>query len=201
MQPQAHVVHLDDRRHQPVDANGHADADDRERDGFGHQRRRRHGAEGHRDDLRGEDGVGADRPPDLLVLQLQKRVGAVLDGLEHVPVVLVVLGAVLVHHLVDGLVAQEGAAGHQQGRDGDGGQGQGQGDQDRLVDERAQRDLADDGQLPRRVDADHDVGVDRQVVADDARGFLGGELRHRRHVVQNHGDVVEKREEPAGGHR
>ena len=200
LQPHGEVVRLDDGGHQAVDADGHGQADHGQGQGLGHERRRRHGAQGHGDDFRRQDRVCADGPPDLLVLHLHERFRAGLDRLDQLLVMHLVFMVLLMGDLVDGLVAQEGAAEHQQGGDGLGRKGEGQGDQDRLVQQRAQGDLADDRELSRGVDAHDDVGVDRQIVADDPRGLLRGELRHRRHVIEDQGDVVKEGQESAYGH-
>ena len=107
----------------------------------------------------------------------------------------------LVRDLLEALVAQEQAADHQQRRDrprqecADRERG---GHQDQLVAHRPLRHRPDHGQLALGAHAADLFRVQREVVAEHARGLLRGDLGHHRHVVEDRGDVVEQQEEARG---
>ena len=127
----------------------------------------------------------------------------------------------LVRDLLEALEAEVEAADHQERRHRprrDRADGERGGDEDRLVDERALEDGPDDRQLPFRPDPGHLLGVEREVVPEDAgrllrrdlreegdvvrdrRRFLRGDLGQDRDVVEDGRDVVEEGEEAGAGH-
>ena len=90
--------------------------------------------------------------------------------------------------------AQEGAAYHQQWNDQPGCEGRDQQrgrHQDRLVPQRPLGHGEHHRQFARRVDPGYLLGVEREVVAEHARGLLGRDLGHQRDVVEDSGDIVE----------
>jgi len=72
VQVEAQIVELDDGGHDSVHADRHQDRDAGQHDETLHERCGGHGAERDHDDLGGQDEVGADRPLDLVPLQLEK---------------------------------------------------------------------------------------------------------------------------------
>jgi hypothetical protein len=44
------------------------------------------------------------------------------------------------------------------------------------------------------------IGVERQIVTHHAGGFFSGDFGHHRYIVQNGGNVVQKRKERGEGH-
>ncbi|KAG1079636.1 hypothetical protein G6F40_016223 [Rhizopus arrhizus] len=65
---QAHVIELDDARHQSVDEDRHCQCDHRQRQQLVGEGRGGHHAQGQHDDLGREDEVGADRALHLVLL-------------------------------------------------------------------------------------------------------------------------------------
>jgi len=109
----------------------------------------------------------------------------------------------LVRDLLEPLVAEVEAADHQERRDGprrDRTDEEGRRDEDRLVEEGALEDPPHDRELALGADPRHLLGVQREVVAEDARRLLRGDLREDRDVVEDGRDVVEEGEEAGGGH-
>ena len=199
-QIEAGVVQLDDAGDQTVDADGHHQGDADQHQHLGGEAGFGDGTEGDGDDFRGEDEVGTDRAADLLLFQ-----GSHVDiGRQRCLVgVLVVMGQVLVGDLLEALEAQVGAAEHQQrdhrpGREG--ADQQGGGNEDRLVPQRALGHRPDHRQFAVGVDPGDLLGVQRQVVAENAGGLLRGDLGHQRDVVEHRGDIVEEGEEAGSGH-
>jgi hypothetical protein len=207
------VVQLHDGGDEAVDADGHHHphrAEDHHLLGEG---RRGDGAEGDHDDLRGQHEVGADRPLDLLLLDL---LGGLLGGLPgRLGGLAALLGGdlgglllrrveELVGQLLAALEAEERPADHQQGGDRPGGEPadrQRRRHQDQLVHRGALGHRPDHRQLAVRVDAGDLLRVERQVIPQHPRGLLGGYLGHRGHVVEDRGDVVEEGEEACTGQR
>ena len=130
-------------------------------------------------------------------------IGIVAAGMTIVGLVFGRAVQELVRQLFAALVAQEQPAKHQQrqhrpGRDGT--DRQCDGHQDRLVEQRSLGHRPHDRQLARGADPRQLLGVQRQVVAQHARGLLGGDLAEHRHVVEDGGDVVQQRKEAGAGH-
>ena len=221
-QVQAQVVELDDAADQAVDTHGH-----QQRDADQHRQLRPeilpgHGAQGDGDDLGREDEVGAHRALDLVLFHLRQVDGGV--GQRGLQFGIVRVGLFLVQELVgdflEALIAQEGAADHQQRRDGpgrEGADGQRRRHQDGLVEHRAlghgphHRNLAvgrhagDLLRVQRQVVAQHAGGFLRRYLGEHGhvvghgRAFARGHLGHDGHVVEHGGDVVEQQKQ-AGGH-
>ena len=106
-----------------------------------------------------------------------------------------------VRELLEALVAEIGAAEHEQRRHRpgqEGADGQRRRHQDGLVDERALGDRPHDRQLAAGSQAGHLLGVEGEVVAEHARGLPRGDLREHGHVVEQRGDVVEEQEQARG---
>jgi chromate transporter len=200
------VVELHDAADESVHADGHDQRDRHEHREPRHERLRGDGAERDHDDLGREDEVGAHRAFDLVALERDHVNAFVRERLDVRGVMLGILGLavqVLVREFLDALVAQERTADdhqwdhrprrdradHERGRH-----------EDRLVDQRALRDRPHDRQLAVGADAGDLLRIEREVVAEHARGLLRRDLRHHRDVVEDRGDVVDEREQAGSGH-
>ena len=131
-------------------------------------------------------------------------VGIDQDGAQFLAV-RVVLRAVheRVRDLLEALVAEEQAAGHQQRRDRPGrdrADRERRRHQDRLVDQRTLCHRPHHRQLAVRLDAGDLLRVQRQVVAQHAGRLLRCGLGQDGDVVQHAGDVVEQGKEAGAGH-
>ena len=54
------------------------------------------------------------------------------------------------------------------------------------------------GSLARRLETDRLFGIDRKVIAQDARGLLSRHFGHRRHVIHDQRDVIQKGKKTVG---
>ena len=108
----------------------------------------------------------------------------------------------LVRNLLESLVAEKGAAYHEQRSHRPRRQSadnEGRRHQDGLVDGGSLGHRPHDRQLAVGTDAGYLLGVERQVVAQHACGLPRGDLGEQRHVVESRGDIVEQGEQ-AGWH-
>ena len=151
--------------------------------------------QGDDDDFQREDEVGADGGADFFLFNYCR--------IAHV-FVRVCVGIVVMQQAVqdffDAFVAEVGAANHQHQRHGGrqkGAQEKGGGDDDGFVEQRAFAHRPNNRQLAAGVEAGELVGVEREVIAEYARRFFGGDFGHRRDVIEQRGDVVQQREESA----
>jgi hypothetical protein len=104
----------------------------------------------------------------------------------------------LVRELLETLVAEICAADHEQGHHGprrEGADGERRRHKDGLVRQRTLGDGPHNRQLAIGPQASHLLCVEREVVAQHARGLLCGDLGEHRHVVEQRGDVVEQGEQ------
>ena len=100
--------------------------------------------------------------------------------------------------LLEAHVAEICAADHEQWHHGprrEGADGQRRRHKDGLVQQRTLGDGPHDRQLAIGPQAGHLLGVEREIVAQHARGLLRGDLGEHRHVVEQRGDVVEQGEQ------
>ncbi len=100
---------------------------------------------------------------------------------------------VFVGELLKALKTQVCTTHHQQRRDGPRCQradGQCRRHEDGLVKKGALGHRPDQGQLAVGLHATDLLGIEREVVAQHASGFLGCDLGHQRDIVQQGGDVV-----------
>jgi len=116
---------------------------------------------------------------------------------------LAVLSAVreLVHELLEPLVAEIDAADHQERQHGprcQGADGQRRRDQDGLVQQGALGDRPYHRELAVGSYARHLLGVEREIVAQNAGGLLRGGLREHGDVVEHGRDIVEESEQARG---
>ncbi len=103
----------------------------------------------------------------------------------------------------DAFEAQIKAAQHQQGRYRPGDEaadGQRRRYQDQLVLQRTDGHRPDHRQLAFGTHAGHLLCIQRQIVAEDAGGFLGGNLGHQGNVVEDRGNVVDQGKQAGSGH-
>ena len=98
---------------------------------------------------------------------------------------------------------QINTADHQQGRNQrwqESGKQQCKRHQNQLIDQRAFCHRPNNRQFALGGYAGYLIGVERQIVTDHAGGFFCGDFGHHRYVVQNGGNVVQKRKERGEGH-
>ena len=195
-QRQPGVVELDDAGHEAVDTHRHHDGHAREHQHLRRERGVGHGAQRDGDDLGREDEVGANRALDLVLLeghQVDRRVGQRLLQPGTLGLDLLLRMQETVRQLLEALVAEEGAAEHEQRRHQprrEGTDDQRRGHEDGLVDERALGHRPDHRQFAVGAEAGDLLRVQRQVVAEHPGGLLRSELGQQCHVVENGGDVV-----------
>ena len=196
-QVQAQVVQLHDGGHNAIDAHGHGQGDDgHDRDLRG-QRLVGHDAQRDGNDLGRKDEVGADGALDTLLL-VQRRLLAGSGRRFGRGLIGGVLGVLAmqcgVQQLFGALEAQEQSAQGQQRRHqpGDeGADGQRQRYQDGLVQQRTLEHGPDHRQFTVHTHARDLLGVQGQVVAQDACGLGTGGFRECCNIVQQAGDVVD----------
>ena len=107
----------------------------------------------------------------------------------------------LVPHLLCPFVGQEARAAEQhhiQGRRHQAVEQEGERHDDGLVEQRAFPNGPEHRQLPRGLKANSLLRVDRQIVSEDASRFRHGRFARSRHVVHEHGDVVQKCKKTCG---
>jgi hypothetical protein len=72
--------------------------------------------------------------------------------------------------------------------------------QNQLVLQRTDGDCPDHRQFALGPYARHLLGVECQIVAKDAGGFLGGDLGHQGNVVEDRGNVIDQGKQAGSGH-
>ena len=110
----------------------------------------------------------------------------------------------LVGNLLETLVAQKRAAEHEQRRDDpgkDGAQEQGGRHHDELVHRRPFEHGPYDREFTLSPHTGYLLRIEGQVVTQNARRFLRRNLGHDRHVVEQRGNVIKKRQQAGAGHR
>jgi hypothetical protein len=103
-----------------------------------------------------------------------------------------------VRNLLDAFVTEKDTADHQERKDQRGGEGADEKrgrDEDELVHERALGDRPDDDEFAVGLEAGDLLGVEGEVVADDAAGLLDRDLAEDGDIVEKGRDVVEEGEE------
>ena len=205
VQVEAGIVHLDDGRHQTIDAHGHGHRNGAEHHDLGGQRLARHDAQCNHDDFSRQDEVGANGPLDLVFFKLHQIDFGLNQGLGQ----RLCLGRFfstmgqLVPKLFAALVAKKEPAQHQKGRDRPGGQGADEQrcwHQDGLVEHGALGHGPHHGNFAFGTHAGHLLRIQRQVVAQHARGLFGRNLGQDGDVVQNGGDVVQQCQQTCSSH-
>ena len=196
-QVQAQVVQLHDGGHNAIDAHGHGQGDDGHNGDLRGQRLVGHDAQRDGNDLGRQDEVGADGALDAFLL-VQRRLSTGRGGRFGRGVIGGVIGVLAmqcgVQQLLGPLETQEQSAQGQQRRHqpGDeGADGQRQRYQDGLVQQRALEHGPDHRQFTVHTHARDLLGVQGQVVAQDACGLGTGGFRECCNIVQQAGDVVD----------
>jgi hypothetical protein len=109
-----------------------------------------------------------------------------------------------VGQLLDAFEAQVKAAEHEQRRHRRGQETadrEGRRHEDQLVLQRTDGDRPDHRQFALGSYAGHLLGVEREIVTEDAGGLLGGDLGHQGDVVEDRGDVIDQGKQAGSGHR
>ena len=190
------VVKFDDNADQTIDQYRHADTDG------GHHQRTRHqviflnNAQRDNDDFGGEDEICADRAFNFCFFVCDFRFGIV-------SVFIFIAVQEFVQQFFHAFKTQIHTADHQQGRNQrrqESGKQQRKRHQNQLVDQRAFCHRPNNRQFALGRYAGYLIGVERQIVTDHTGGFFGGDFGHHRYIVQNGGNVVQKRKERGEGH-
>jgi hypothetical protein len=189
----------------PVNADRHQQGDRHERQHAGCERRRGDRAERDHDDLGRQDEVGAHGPTDLARSNAtMSTAGSAIARTSAASRRASSVGARGNGGRASrSLVAQEGAAQHQQRRDRPARHGadqQGERHEDRLVEGGSLRYCPHDRQLSLGDDAGHLLGVEGQVVTEHPGGLLGRDLRQYGDVVEQRRQVVEESEKCGACH-